>query len=142
MRPRKRIGKLTIGLLFLMASCTKDEGPLLIPVGPEPGVPLDTAHFAEEVVPIFTQHCWTCHPDMAGLDLSAGGAYASLVDVPSNNYAPAVRVTPGEPLASVLWHKVSGTGTYGLTMPPVGSTLSPDELQTIWDWIEQGALPN
>ncbi|MBL7965152.1 MAG: hypothetical protein JNM31_15060 [Flavobacteriales bacterium] len=126
----------------VLAGCTKEEGPLYVPEPTPPGEPVDSAFFSTEVLPIFTAHCWTCHPDMANLDLSAVGAYASLVGVTSNNYAPSLRVTPGDPMASVLWHKISGLGTYGLTMPPSGATLSAAELQTIRDWIEQGARDN
>lgn len=120
-----------------------------MPPVPEPGAPIDTAYFTTEVLPIFTLHCWNCHPVSGALDLGASEAspgvsqaYANLVNVVTTGYAPNVRITPGDPDASVLWHKVSGTGTYGLTMPPSGTTLNAAELQTIRDWIEQGALNN
>lgn len=129
-------------LLFLVAGCAKEEGPVFIPRTVVPGEAIDTAYFSTEVVPIFTQHCWTCHPDMAGLDLGATMAYSNLVNVTSTNHAPAIRIVPGDPMASVLWHKVSQSPTYGLNMPPNGTFLSNEELQTIRDWIEQGALDN
>ncbi len=58
-------------MLALLVGCAKDEGPLYIPKPVDPGEPIDTAYFNTEVVPIFIQHCWTCHPDMAALDLGA-----------------------------------------------------------------------
>lgn len=129
-------------MLALLVGCAKDEGPVFIPAPVVPGEPVDTAYFSSEVVPIFIQHCWNCHPDMAGLDLGATMAYSNLVNVVSINHAPAVRIVPGDPDASVLWHKVTGSPTYGLNMPPNGTFLSNAELQTIRDWITQGALDN
>lgn len=129
-------------LAMLAASCLKDEGPLYVPKPPVPGEPIDTAYFAAEVLPIFLARCWICHPPMGGMDLSAEEAYNSLVSVTSSNHAPALRVAPGDPEASVLWNKVSFTEVYGLGMPPDGTVLAPDELATIRDWIEQGALNN
>ena len=79
---------------------------------------------------------------MGGMDLGTGVAFSNLVNVPSTGYAPAMRIVPGDPLASVLWHKVSQSSTYGLNMPPNGTFLSVEELQVIRDWIEQGAQDN
>ncbi|MBK6342292.1 MAG: hypothetical protein IPF41_06810 [Flavobacteriales bacterium] len=129
-------------LTMLLAACAKDEGPLHVPKPVIPGEPVDTAYFNSEVLPILAARCWTCHPPMGGMDLSEGEAYMSLVGVESTNHAPAVRVVPGDPEASVLWNKVSFTEVYGLGMPPDGNVLSADELATIRDWIEQGALNN
>ncbi|MBL0044263.1 MAG: hypothetical protein IPP33_07635 [Flavobacteriales bacterium] len=142
-RPFKAFAIL-LGITALVIGCAKDEGPLFIPkpVTDDPGVPVDTAYFAAEVLPIFTAHCWTCHPPMADMDLSASEAYNNLVGVTSTNHAPGIRVVPGDPEASVLWHKVTFTEVYGLGMPPDGTFLSAEELGIILDWIEQGALEN
>ncbi|MBK6831901.1 MAG: c-type cytochrome [Flavobacteriales bacterium] len=94
------------------------------------------------MLPIFEQNCWVCHPPMGGMDLGEAEAYANLVNVASTGYAPSLRIVPGDPAASVLWQKVTGSGEFGLTMPPNGTTLSFEELQTILDWIEQGAQDN
>lgn len=129
-------------LALLLAACAKDEGPLHVPRPVVPGAPIDTAYFSTEVLPIITAHCWTCHPPMGDMDLSESLAYTSLVGVESSNHAPALRVVPGDPDASVLWNKVNYTEVYGLGMPPDGTALSSEELATIRDWIEQGALNN
>lgn len=129
--------------MSLIVACAKDEGPVYIPAPPlPPGVAMDTVYFNSEVLPIFVQHCWTCHPTMGGLDLGATEAYNNLVNVTTTGYAPQMRIVPGDPGASVLWHKVSGSPSYGLTMPPNGTTLSATDLQLIHDWIEQGSLDN
>ena len=129
-------------ITLLLAACTKDEGPFHVPKPTPPGAPTDTAYFNAEVLPIFTAHGWTCHPPLGGMDLSTSEAYNNLVNVESLNHAPSLRVVPGDIEASVLWHKVTFTGEYGLGMPPDGSFLTPEELATIRDWIEQGALNN
>lgn len=105
-------------------------------------VTIDTAYFTE-VAAIFHAKCWLCHPPYGGMDLIPSEAYVNLVNVTSTNYAPEKRVVPGNLDASVLWHKVSGDGIYGTMMPPPGYTqLTLEELQTIQDWIDQGALNN
>jgi hypothetical protein len=133
---------ITLAIFMLLAACAKDEGRLYVPVPRAPGEPIDSAHFNTEVLPIFTAHCWTCHPPTGGLDLSADAAYNDLVGIWSINHAPGIRVVPGDPEASVLWHKINFTEVYGLGMPPYGPVLSSEELATIRDWIEQGALNN
>ena len=130
-------------LLAMSVGCAKDEGPLFVPKPVDPELPAVTVHFSTVVLPIFTEHCWVCHPPMGnGMDLSAENAYTELVNVTSVNWGPAVRVAPGDPDASVLWHKVNYSPDFGLGMPPSGTALSNAELETIRVWIEQGALNN
>lgn len=129
----------------ILSGCAKDQGPLYVPkpAPTDPTQPMDTVHFSSEVLPIFESHCWVCHPPMGnGMDLSPTNAYNELVNVTSANWAPAVRVVPGDPDASVLWHKVTFSEAYGLGMPPSGTPLSSEELATIREWIEQGAMNN
>ena len=147
---------ITIGVILVVASCAKDEGPVPVP-RPVPPVtpidttgnptdttvtPIDTAYFTD-VAAIFHAKCWLCHPPYGGMDLIPSEAYGNLVNVTSTNYAPAKRVVPGDLDASVIWHKVTGSGVYGTMMPPPGYIqLTLEELQTLGDWIEQGALDN
>ena len=140
---RRVVWPIAASMLLLMAGCAKDEGPVLIPRQPVPAGQVDTAYFSTEVATIFHAKCWLCHPPYGGMDLSPGEVYINLVMVTSTNYAPAMRVVPGDVDASVLWHKVTGDGVYGTMMPPPGyAQLTLEELQTIRDWIEQGALDN
>ena len=89
----------------------------------------------------------TCHGSSVsgGLDLRWGTAHYSLVDVPAVNAAAAAagkkRVVPGDPEASFLWQKVTGTLTSeeGVRMPSVGTPLSPLELELLRTWIAAGA---
>lgn len=102
--------------------------------------------YSGQIQPIFTASCATagCHTGVipvAGLNLSAGKSYALLVNVVSSGYGPAVRVVPSDTLASVLWHKVNGTGVYGQQMPPVGN-LTSSQIALIGAWIGAGAPNN
>lgn len=104
-----------------------------------------TVSFAADVQPIFTDRCLGCHAGpvpTANLDLSAGASRPNLVNVVSTGYAPALRVAPGDTTASVLFHKVFGTGVYGARMPFGGASLPQVELDRIRTWIVEGARDN
>ena len=104
--------------------------------------------FVAEVLPIF-QPCAVCHQGSSTvgmlLSLEADKAYDQLVNVPARqSCAPELRVTPGDPDASVLFLKISGT-TCGERMPPASPTYfdgQPEKLEAIRSWIEQGAQDN
>ncbi len=89
-----------------------------------------------EIQPIFNANCISCHGNNGGLSLAAGSSYDNLVDVVSQGYAPALRVVSGDPSTSVLYNKITNTGTYGQQMPP-SSALSPTDIATIETWITE-----
>lgn len=109
--------------------------------------------FELDIQPILDEHCVTaCHSaggEWSFLLLSPGDAYDSIVGVMSTQTALAF-IEPGDPDASYLWHKISGTqanaGGGGLDMPKgMGAmeptVLTPEQFSTIEMWIQQGALP-
>lgn len=117
--------------------------------GGETAVPM--VSFEAEIQPILTAICVTaCHePGGSGfgettLDMTAGVAYAMLVDVPAAEPSGLDRIEPGAPEMSYLWHKISGTqadiGGVGAKMP-IGKMLTPEEIGLIEDWILGGAMP-
>jgi len=88
----------------------------------------------------------TCHgASMAGgLDLRYGTAHFALVDQPATTAAAAgkMRVVPGDPDASFLWQKLTGTLAEGegARMPAAGAPpLDALELAFVRSWIEGGA---
>jgi hypothetical protein len=97
--------------------------------------------------PLLTETCAviTCHsPPVAegGMDLSTPARVAtSLRRVPSTE-SPLLRIVPGRPSASYLWHKLQGTqesvGGTGDPMPKEGS-LTPEQVEQIRSWILEGA---
>ncbi len=89
--------------------------------------------FEKDVLPIFTQYCFTCHGKTSpklGLDLRT----AASTMIGSHNGPIVVK---GSPERSLLWQKLS-TGA----MPPEAFLVKlPDEhAQTIRKWIAGGAL--
>ena len=92
-----------------------------------------------QIQPIWTSNCISCHVygHSSGLDLStSSGSYNNLVDVVSQNYAPALRVTSGDPGSSVLYDKISGGGTYGGVMPPSGQ-MTASNIALVQTWITE-----
>jgi mono/diheme cytochrome c family protein len=131
------------GLELLIAG---DDGSLwhnrFRPTAPE------LVSLAGQVQKIFDVHCVQCHDSgdpMAGQNLEPDAAYFSLPNVPSTQRKGMPRVDPGSPDTSYLIHKVSGThlevGGSGERMPQ-GGRLTDDEIRTLRQWIEQGALNN
>ena len=107
----------------------------------------ESPSFSATVQEIFVRRsCNTasCHGTAraAGLDLSAGGAYASLVSVASANEPAFLRVSPGDPENSYLVIKVEGRQTVGSLMPIGGTPLDDIDLANIRNWIAQGAQNN
>lgn len=94
--------------------------------------------FETQIQPILTSNCTSCHTSThsTGLDLTSGNSYNDLVDVVSQNYSPALRVVSGDPGSSVMYNKITNTGTYGGVMPPSGqiSTANQTLIQT---WITE-----
>jgi hypothetical protein len=83
----------------------------------------------------------------AGLDLTAGRAYASLLNRPSTTVEGAVRVVPAQKDDSLLWVNVVAAALPGEWTAPVrpmppGSLLPPlsfEQLEVLRLWIESGA---
>jgi hypothetical protein len=95
---------------------------------------------------ILTNNCATagCHSGAApeqGLDMSAGNAYAALVNKPTTECnGSRIRVIPGKPEESYLMDKVMGIDLCGTTgrMPPLAA-LSDTNIKLISNWICAGA---
>jgi hypothetical protein len=88
--------------------------------------------------------CTGCHnPQLrpAGLDLTAGVAYANLVGVASVERPALRRVAPGDPGNSYLIHKLEGgPNIVGTRMPRgTGPFLTEGQILVIRRWIENGA---
>ncbi|MBM4363838.1 MAG: fibronectin type III domain-containing protein, partial [Deltaproteobacteria bacterium] len=115
---------------------------------------------AEDVQPIFTANCAlaACHipgNPPQGQVLAEGFTFSNVVNVIAREGATIgeptlLRVdgsgsTPDTRGKHYLWRKVSGQGTLtGSLMPPVASqkVLTPDEIETIGLWLDQGAKDN
>lgn len=101
---------------------------------------------SRDVQPIFTANCAFagCHAGSApqlGLDLSAGEAFASLVNVDSLWIPQLKRVVPGDSANSFLYQKVSQDSPAAGARMPIGGSLTAAEIDLIRRWIDGGALP-
>jgi uncharacterized protein YjdB len=103
--------------------------------------------FATQVLTVFTgaAGCDGCHPPNEALDLRAANAFNSIM-LNSAEVPALKRVRPFRPDSSYLVHKVQGTqaavGGSGARMPLGGTPLTNTVINTIRNWILQGALNN
>ena len=83
--------------------------------------------FSDDVRPIFQASCWKCH---------GSGTQLSQLDLSSKSSASRVLV-PGDSKKSRLYRLVAG-----LEVPkmPMGGALTPQQVETLRLWIEQGAV--
>jgi len=121
-----------------VAGCEKEDAI----VDPDPD---DEVTFSQ-VQAIFNASCAVsgCHAGASpqqGMNLSAGVAYANIVNVASVQNPALSRITPDDPDNSYLFRKISGTNITGSRMP-LGGTLSAAQIDLVRDWIEAGAPNN
>jgi hypothetical protein len=112
--------------------------------------PIPNVTFSSIDSSIFQPSCATsnCHGKgsaSGGLALDSNVAYANLVNVPSQELTSMLLVKPGDPANSYLWHKLKGDqasmGGSGSTMP-IGPALTSTQLQSVNQWIAEGAPNN
>lgn len=104
--------------------------------------------FAGQVEPIFAANCALagCHSAASaqeGLVLAPGQAFANIVNVSSSQNPALNRITPGNPDDSYLVMKIRGAaGIRGSRMPLGRPPLTAEQIQTIVDWVLEGAQNN
>jgi hypothetical protein len=104
--------------------------------------------FSGAVQPILTAKCAAggCHGGVVpqgGINLSSGKSYASMVGVPAQQCNDGrLRVKPGDPGASYVVDKMTNTDICSGTQMPKTGLLPSAEIQTVVDWICQGAMNN
>jgi hypothetical protein len=105
------------------------------------------ASFSADVQPILTASCASaaCHTGFMpaeGLRLDEGVAYGELVGVISSQCAGRALVAPGAPESSYLVDKLRGINLCSGTRMPKSGPLPAAQIQTMVDWIAQGAPEN
>jgi len=106
--------------------------------------------FSADIQPIFDRRCSIggCHSiatAQAGLTLAASASYESLVGVPSRLRPQFVRVAPFDAPNSWLIRMIGSdpAARFGHQRMPLASMpLTPNQIGTIVNWIELGALRN
>lgn len=116
---------------------------------PPPPPPPPAVTLAELQSTIFTPICSGCHTGggatlPSSMNLSnASATHAALVGVASAEQPSLLRVSPGDPDASYLVHKIEGAPTItGGRMPLGGAPLDPDLIANVRAWITAGAENN
>lgn len=105
------------------------------------GAPIGDAEGWCAAQALFAGSCTSCHSSasaLGGLDLETD-PHAALVGVTSASYGVPL-VTPGDPDASLLLRKISGTqaADEGSQMPP-GGQVDPAVIEKVRTWIADGA---
>jgi len=104
--------------------------------------------FTEIQTQIFTMSCALsgCHTGpspQAGMNLSAGVAYAQIVGVASSEVPSLQRINPGNPSQSYMIQKLEGApGIQGARMPFGGPFLPQATIDRIRAWVDAGAPNN
>ncbi len=126
MKKTIRILGATVSLILMLSlsSCYYDE--VLEDLTP----PNNDVSFANDIQPIFTASCASCHPNVAPPDLTLGSSYNSITN--------GIYIVPNDLDASLLYQRMIGNGNI---MPPDGA-LPNATIALIEDWINQGALDN
>ena len=115
-----------------------------------PDIVVTNPSFASDIQPIFDRRCSIggCHSlatAQAGLVLDASESYESLVGVPSLLRPQFLRVEPFNADDSWLVRMIGADPAARLgheRMPLASRPLTPNQIATIVNWIEQGALRN
>lgn len=120
------------------------------PTGGLPDVLVTNPSFANDIQPIFTKRCAMggCHSlnsARAEMVLVAGHAYDALVNTASFLNPAFDRVEPGDAASSWLVRMIEDDAdarSHYSRMPLGGQPLTDNQIATIVNWIENGALRN
>ena len=143
---RRGAGLVLAGLFACgLCACTDVHLNPLPTVGSNPGDPaVAQPSLRNDVQPIFTARCAVvgCHNTAteANYGLVLADTFATrttTINVVSGKYPPFFRVLPGNSVKSVLPSMLTDG-----EMPKTGPPLSPGSIQTIQNWIDQGAQDN
>lgn len=142
---RRRIGRIAIPLVLLLAGCGSVKSPTEPAEEPGGGTALPFSRIQAE---IFTPTCAKagCHAagsGEGGLMLEAGRSHGEIVGRPSTQRPSLDRIEPGDPERSYLIKKLRGDADItGARMPldrPGG--LPQEQIDGILAWVRAGA-PN
>jgi hypothetical protein len=133
MKPQLSLYALLTGIAAVaLSSCAVDEGPFQEPTcEPEP----TEISFSADIQTILNSSCTACHSNShPKLNLLACCSYTELT---STGFS-APYVNTSSPANSILYKHMTGEL---LVMPPSGK-LPDHQINTVLNWIEQGAKNN
>jgi hypothetical protein len=131
-------------VLVLLTGCGELKTPTMPGGGGDPIDP--TATFTRVQNEIFTPTCASigCHDPLgqsSQMILTAGRAYAQIVNQASVEMPSLARIAPNDPAGSYLYRKITGSGITGERMPLNRAPLTDEQIKLVRDWIRRGA-PN
>jgi hypothetical protein len=142
-----KLSLLLIPLVALLAAACSDRittsTDMVFDLDPSPSgneSPPDDETFTSIQQNVFDISCALsgCHRGSVFPDLSAGKAYANIVDAPSSQGLPLI--APEDPDGSYLYIKITaGSGMQDSRMPFGRSPLPAATLDAVKNWIERGA---
>jgi Planctomycete cytochrome C len=90
---------------------------------------------------IFTKNCVGCHvgASLAGLNLDTYQAAMKGGSTSAGGVVNGSVIKPGNAAGSYLYQVVAGKQTVGARMPLNRAPLPQKDIQTIYNWIQQGA---
>lgn len=154
----RRLLPLSLWLVSLVVSCGPGDGSSLDmdgmskrhPWAPSLGSRFGAASFPATFGGIqkgfFVPICGDCHSGAAapvGLDLAGQNTYELTVNSPSAEQGSLKVVLPNNPAESYLIQKLEGApGISGLQMPRDRPARPEEEIDTIKQWIQEGAQRN
>jgi hypothetical protein len=94
---------------------------------------------------VFTESCTSCHYEGSSYGgdpvLTAPDAWENIVGVVSATYPTETFVVAGDSATSFLFKKMAGKhGSDQGAQMPIGSTPSPEQLELLSTWIDEGAV--
>jgi uncharacterized membrane protein len=96
--------------------------------------------FSKDVTPLLAEHCRTCH--MKEHEHPSEFYVDSYEDM-MNESRHGKTIIPGYAQKSILYQKLLPEPTFGRTMPPSKKRkLTPEQIDLIKRWIDQGAKKN
>ena len=138
----------TLVAAAVLGACADFDG-VVNPTGGLPDVVIEVPQFSRDIVPIFERRCGIggCHSEsahQAGLVLTRTAAHAALINRPSQTRNGQILVRPGDADNSwlVIAIRDDEARRLGLARMPLASgPLTPNQIQTIVNWVNRGA-PN
>ena len=145
-----RVFGATLTTVVALSWACADFESTVDPTGGLPDVEVANPSFATDIQPIFNRRCAIggCHTVLsrkAELVLQQGYAYDSIVNVPAFLDPGFLRVEPGNATDSWLVRMIGpdDNARQGFARMPLGShPLTPNQIATIVNWIENGAPEN
>lgn len=142
------ISAIALAVIGVFGACADYEG-VTNPTGGLPDLVVTVPEFNRDIVPIFERRCGIggCHSEAShqgGLVLTRASAHAALINQPAQTRTGEVLVRPGDAPGSwlVIAIRDDSARRRGLPRMPLASgALTPNQVQTIVNWVNRGA-PN